>query len=114
MFPSLNEGKNGNISLGCLMQFTVFFEFTYKYWNLIRTKQEILLNISLELKQRKGREQMQFIPVEVFIYLLFIFDCKALFVCVKDSICLRIAISAYYFSIFGSIFDVLFSLLFKS
>ena len=56
---------------------------------------------------------MQFIAVEVFIYLLFIFDYKALFVCVKDSTYLRIAIPAYYFNIFGSIFGVLFWLFIK-
>ena len=46
----------------------------------------------------------------LFIYLL---DCKALFVCVKDRTCLRMAIPAYCFSIFGSIFGALFCLLIK-
>ena len=53
---------------------------------------------------------MQFIAVEVFICL---FDCKALFVCVKDRTCLRMAIPAYCFSIFGSSFGALFCLLIK-
>ena len=53
---------------------------------------------------------MQFIAVEVFIC-LFIFDYKALFVCVKDRTCLRIAIPFYYFNIFGSIFSVLLCLI---
>ena len=44
---------------------------------------------------------------------LFIFDYKALFVCVKDRTCLRIAIPDYCFNIFGSIFGVLFCLLIK-
>ena len=42
-----------------------------------------------------------------------LFDYKALFVCVKDRTCLRMAIPAYCFSIFGSIFGVLFCLLIK-
>ena len=44
---------------------------------------------------------------------LFIFDYKALFVCVKDRVCIRIAIPAYCFNIFGSMFGVLFCLLIK-
>ena len=44
---------------------------------------------------------------------LFIFDYKALLVCVKDRTCLRIAIVAYCFNIFGSISSVLFCLLIK-
>ena len=55
---------------------------------------------------------MHFIAVEVFIC-LFMFDYKVLLVCVKDRTCLRIAISAYCFNIFGSIFGVLFCLLTK-
>ena len=53
---------------------------------------------------------MQLIEVEVFIYLftVFIFNSKALFVCVKDRVCLKVAIPAYCFTIFGSIFGVLF------
>ena len=42
-----------------------------------------------------------------------LFDCKALFVCLKDRTCLRMAILAYCFSIFGSIFGALFCLLIK-
>ena len=58
---------------------------------------------------------MQLIEVEVFIYLftVFIFNSKALFVCVKDRVCLKVAIPAYCFTIFGSIFGVLFCLLIK-
>ena len=43
----------------------------------------------------------------------FIFDYKVLFVCVKDKTCLRMAIPAHYFNIFGSIFGVLFCLIIK-
>ena len=58
---------------------------------------------------------MQFIAVEVFIYLfrVFAFSYKTLFVCVKDRPCLKIAIPAYRFNIFGSVFGVLFCLLIK-
>ena len=62
-------------------------------------------------QNRNKAEKMQFIAVEVFIY-LFIW-LQTLFVCVKDRTCLRMAILAYCFSICGSIFDALFSLLFK-
>ena len=44
---------------------------------------------------------------------LFIFDYKALLVCVKDRTCLRMAIPAYCFNIFGSVFIVLFCLYIK-
>ena len=42
-----------------------------------------------------------------------LFDYKALLICVKDRKCLRMAIPAYCFSIFGSIFGALFCLLIK-
>ena len=51
------------------MQFTVSFEFIYKYCNQVHTKFENLLSISLESEQKQGREQIQFIALEVFIYL---------------------------------------------
>ena len=58
---------------------------------------------------------MQLIEVEVFIYLftVFIFNSKPLFVFVKDRVCLKVAIPAYCFNIFGAIFGVLFCLLIK-
>ena len=48
------------------------------------------------------------IYLSAYLYLII-----KLFVCVKDRICLRIAIPAYYFNIFGSIFGVLLFLLIK-
>ena len=42
-----------------------------------------------------------------------IFNSKAQFVCVKDRVCLKVAIPAYCFTIFGSMFGVLFCLLIK-
>ena len=58
---------------------------------------------------------MQLIEVEVFIYLftVFIFNSEALLVCVKDRVCLKVEIPANCFTIFGSIFGVLFCLLIK-
>ena len=87
------------------------FEFVYRHWNQVYTKRENLFSTSLESKQKQGREQMQFTAVEIFIY-LFIWLIKPC-LCVKDATCLRMAIPAYYFSIFGSIFGVLFCLLIK-
>ena len=54
---------------------------------------------------------MHFTAVEVLICLS-IFDYKPLFVCVKDRACLRIAIPAYCFNIFGSFFGILFCILY--
>ena len=49
---------------------------------------------------------MQFIAVEVFSYLftVFIFNFKVLFICVKGRTCLKRAIPAYCFNGFGPIF----------
>ena len=44
---------------------------------------------------------------------IWLFDNKALLVCIKDRTCLRMAIPAYHFNIFGSIFGALFCSLFK-
>ena len=58
---------------------------------------------------------MQLIEVQVFLYLftVFIFNPKSLFVCVKENVCLKVAIPSYCFNIFGSIFGVLFCALIK-
>ena len=58
---------------------------------------------------------MQFIAIEVFIYLftVFISNYKALFARVKDRTCLKMATPAYCFKIFGQIFGVLFCLIIK-
>ena len=49
------------------MQFAESFEFIY--WNQVNVKRKNLLNVSLETEQKQGREQMEFMTVEVFIYL---------------------------------------------
>ena len=69
---------------------------TYLYhWNQNRNQAE---NKGSSL-ENKGSS------VEVFIYLrLFMFDYRALLVCVTDKTCLRIAIPPYCFNIFRSIF----------
>ena len=55
---------------------------------------------------------MRIIAEEVFIYLrLFVFDYKALLICVTDKTCLIIATTAFCFNIFKSIFGPLFYLL---
>ena len=66
------------------------------HWNQNRNKAE---NKCSSLQQRY-----------LFICL---FDYKALFVCLKDRICPRMAIPVYCFNIFGSVFGVLFCLLIK-
>ena len=71
----------------------------------MHTEHENLFRISLESEQKQARQYMQFIIVEVFVCLS-IFNYKALFVCVKDRTCLKIAIPAYCFNIFGSGFGV--------
>ena len=38
------------------MQFTVSFEFIYRYWNQVHTKHGNLFSISLETEQKQGRE----------------------------------------------------------
>ena len=38
------------------MQFTVSFEFTYRYWTQVHTKLENLFSMSLESEQKQGRK----------------------------------------------------------
>ena len=38
------------------MQFTLSFEFIYRYWNQVHPKHENLLSISLESEQKRGRD----------------------------------------------------------
>ena len=81
----------------------------------VQTKHDNLFSILLLSEQKQARKLIQFIAVEVFIYLftVFIFNYRPLFVCVKDRACLKLAITAYCFTTFGSIFGVLFCLLIK-
>ena len=72
-----------------------------------------MFSISLVSEQKQARKEMQFIAVKVFTYLFTIFNYKVLLIWVKDRACLKIAIPAYCFNIFGSIFGVLFCLLIK-
>ena len=60
----------------------------------------------------EARQKVNAVHCSRGIYLC-LFDCKALFVCVKGRTYLRMAIPAYCFSIFGSIFGALFCLLIK-
>ena len=43
--------------------------YIYRCWNQVYTIHENLFSISLELEQKQGRKEMQFITVEVFIYI---------------------------------------------
>ena len=102
LFSSLNEGKSCKFSLGILMKGigTRYYIRNTKtcsvyHWNH-RNKTE---NKCSSLQQR-----------QLFICL---FHFKNLFVCVKYSTCLRMAIPVYCFNIFGSIFGVLFCVLIK-
>ena len=38
------------------MEFTVSFEFMYRYWNQVHAKHENFLSISMEPEQKRGRE----------------------------------------------------------
>ena len=55
-FTRYSDGNVNKFLMGVSMQFTVSFEFIYKYWNQVHTKHENLLTISLELGQKQGRE----------------------------------------------------------
>ena len=65
--------------------------------------------------RKETRQKINSVHCSRGIWYLFIyfFDYKALFVCVKERTCIRIAIPVYSFSIFGSIFGALFCLLTK-
>ena len=89
-----------------------------------RKRCEICSKLTIETPERhQGRQPGTFIVNFVSIVdfeqvnfcwvFFFIFDYKVLFVCVKDKTCLRMAIPAHYFNIFGSIFGVLFCLIIK-
>ena len=118
LFPTWIKGKKCKISLGVQMQIVnklvMGWGFkcnllclriyiidigtdTYQTWNLV----QYLFGIRTEISQIRN-------AVEVFIYLftVSIFNYKVLFICVKDRAYLKIAIPAYCFNIFGSIFGL--------
>ena len=77
----------------------------YQTWKLI----QFFIGI-----RTKTRQKINAVHCSRGIYLsIYLFDYKAWFVCLKDRTCLWMAIPAYCFSIFGSIFGVLFCLLIK-
>ena len=85
------------------------FESIYRYCNQINNKHENLFSISLESEQKhKAENKCNSLQSRCLFICLFIFDYKALLVCVKNRTCLRIAIPAYCFNIFGSVFGILF------
>ena len=64
-------------------------------------------------KKNRARNKCSSLQQRYLFICLFIFVYKSMFVCVKDRTCLRIAIPAYCFNLFGSIFCVLFCLFFE-
>ena len=77
---------------------------TYQTWKPVQ-----YIKIRTEIRQRiNAVHYSRGIYLSFYLYLI-----TKPFVCVKDRICLRIAIPAYCFNIFRSIFGVLFSLLIK-
>ena len=75
----------------------------YQTWKLA----QYIIGIRTEVRQR-----INTVCCSRGIYLC-LFDYNDLFVCVKNRTCLRMAIPAYCFNIFGSSFGVLFYLLIK-
>ena len=71
-----------------------------------------MFSISLESEQKQGR--INAVYCSRGFYLSVYLTYKALFVCVKDRTCLRMAIPAYCFRIFGSIFGALLCLHIKN
>ena len=104
-YPDANVNK---FLKGWDFKFDLLFRLNLynRYWNQVNTKHEILFSISLVSEQKQAGEEMQFIAVEVFIYpfTLFMFNYKVLFIWVKERACLKIAIPAYCFNIFGVLF----------
>ena len=93
-----------------LIAINYVFWITYRNSNEVHTKHGNLF-VSLESEQKQGRDELQFIAVEVIIYSrLFIFDSRALSVGVTGTACLRMGILAHCFKIFGSLFGLLFCL----
>ena len=76
----------------------------YETWKLV----QYIIGIRTETRQR-----INAVYCSRGIYLSVYLTYKALFVCVKDRTCLKMAMPAYCLSIFGSIFGFLFCLLIK-
>ena len=82
----------------------------YRYWNQVHTKHANLFSILVESEQKQDRINAIHRSKDIYLSVYLYFIIKLL-VCVKDSVCLRIAIPAYCINIFGSIFGILFCLL---
>ena len=68
-----------------------------------RKSQVAFIGTRTESRQNKFKSLQQ-----KYLFICYLFDYKALFVCVKDKTWLRMAIQAYCFNIIGSIFGILF------
>ena len=77
--------------------------------DITNTKTCSIIGIRIATSQRiNAVHYSRGVYLSVYLYLII-----KLFVCVKDRTCLRTAIPAYYFNIFGSIFSALLFLLTK-
>ena len=84
-----------------------------RYWNQVHTKLENLFSISLvstEISHRRNTVRSSR-GIYLSVYSIYIFNFKVLFICVKDTACLKVAKPAYCFNIFGSYFGAFFCLL---
>ena len=95
------------------MQFTVSFEFMCIYWNQVHRNVKTCSVYQWDQNKTKAENKCCSLQWGYLYICLSIFDYKALCVCAKDRTYLRIAIPAYCFNIFGSIFGFLFCLLIK-
>lgn len=77
------------------MQFTASFKLYIDIYN----KHENLLCILLESETRLRINEVHYNRSTYLFICLFTFNYRALFLCLKDRTCLRIAILAYYFKI---------------
>ena len=122
----LNEGENCKILLGILMQVLMGVQ-TNSLWEF-KCNLTCLLNLPINIgtnhmpnmktcsvyhwNQNRNKAENKCSSLQQRYLFTFLFDYKALFLCVKDRACLRMAIPVYCFNIFGSILG-LFCLLIK-
>ena len=93
------------------MWFNLSFEFIYRHWTRYIPNMKNCSVYHWNQDRNKAENKCRFLQQRYLF--IFLFDYKALFVCAKDRKCLRMAIPAYCFSIFESIFGVLFCVFIK-
>ena len=123
----LNEGENCKILLGILMQVLMGVQ-TNSLWEF-KCNLTCLLNLPINIgtnhmpnmktcsvyhwNQNRNKAENKCSSLQQRYLFTCFFGFKAFLVCIKDRTYLRMAITAYCFSIFGSIFGALFCLLIK-